>query len=213
MPRETFISICTRGVASAPSDLMTVEQAKDFLLLLHEARVVIAEEDVVFLRPHEVVQRIHSKLGIAPFVAESLKDSSAAARSTALENSEKALVRTVRWRRRFWSGVALLSAVQMTTLAYLTFVQYDWDVMEPACYFVTMATSIVFYAYFLWYRREHSLRAVDENFLPMKLESELRAADVDVDKLLRSTLADMDGFTRDDDGGLDRWLHSVVKIR
>lgn len=50
--------------------------------------------------------------------------------------------------RVVWTGLALLS-VQGGALAWLTWWVYSWDVMEPVTYFITYATSIGAFAYYV----------------------------------------------------------------
>lgn len=50
--------------------------------------------------------------------------------------------------RVLWTGVALLS-VQGGALAWLTWWVYSWDVMEPVTYFITYATSMAAFAYYV----------------------------------------------------------------
>lgn len=50
--------------------------------------------------------------------------------------------------RVIWTGMALLS-VQGGALAWLTWWVYSWDVIEPVTYFITYATSIGVFSYFV----------------------------------------------------------------
>lgn len=50
--------------------------------------------------------------------------------------------------RALWVGLALLS-VQGGALAWLTWWVYSWDVMEPVTYFITYATSMGVFAYYV----------------------------------------------------------------
>lgn len=58
--------------------------------------------------------------------------------------------------RIVWTGMALLS-VQGGALAWLTWWVYSWDVIEPVTYFITYATSIGAFAYYVL-TRQASLR-------------------------------------------------------
>ena len=167
---------------------MSQSELDSFLRVLHDARVVLMlDENTVHLRPQDAINDVHAAIG-APSLQDmppQVVDEHAKLRAivdTHERKSEGAIVRTARFRKRFWSSVALGSGVQMLGLSYLTFVQYDWDVMEPACFFVTAGTSIFFYLYLLLFRREHSLQAVDENLLPQHLDQALQVAGVDAAK-------------------------------
>lgn len=50
--------------------------------------------------------------------------------------------------RSLWVGLALLS-VQGGALAWLTWWVYSWDVMEPVTYFITYATSMGAFSYYV----------------------------------------------------------------
>lgn len=50
--------------------------------------------------------------------------------------------------RALWVGLALLS-VQGGALAWLTWWVYSWDVMEPVTYFITYATSMGAFSYYV----------------------------------------------------------------
>lgn len=170
---------------------MTPPEATLYLDALHDARVVLREGNTVFLRPADVLDKVHRAAGL-PKLSLDLPSEAAQREAVQAElsihkrNAVTAIERAALWRKRFWSGVIVGSGTQMSFLAYLTFVAYDWDVMEPACYFVTCSTSLLFYLYFLLFRREQSLRQVDENFLPVKLTQYFREEGVEVEAWMRN---------------------------
>lgn len=67
--------------------------------------------------------------------------------------------------RALWGGMALLS-VQGGALAWLTWWVYSWDLMEPVTYFITYATSISVFSYFLLTKQDYVYPdAKDRQFL------------------------------------------------
>uniref|UniRef100_V9KQG4 Calcium uniporter protein n=3 Tax=Callorhinchus milii TaxID=7868 RepID=V9KQG4_CALMI len=55
--------------------------------------------------------------------------------------------------RLLWGGLALMST-QAGAMAWLTWWVYSWDIMEPVTYFITIGSSMAFYAYFLLTRQD-----------------------------------------------------------
>ncbi|KAM8843349.1 calcium uniporter protein, mitochondrial-like [Synchiropus picturatus] len=67
--------------------------------------------------------------------------------------------------RAVWTGLALLS-VQGGALAWLTWWVYSWDVMEPVTYFITYATSMGAFAYYVLTKQDYVYPDVkDRQFL------------------------------------------------
>ncbi|XP_058801653.1 calcium uniporter protein, mitochondrial [Phymastichus coffea] len=54
-------------------------------------------------------------------------------------------------------GVLVFMSIQFGCLARLTWWEYSWDIMEPVTYFVTYATAMGCYIYFLMTRQEYLL--------------------------------------------------------
>ncbi|XP_061889008.1 calcium uniporter protein, mitochondrial-like [Entelurus aequoreus] len=76
--------------------------------------------------------------------------------------SQKATFQTT---QTIWVGLALLS-VQGGALAWLTWWVYSWDVMEPVTYFVTYATSMGAFTYFVLTKQDYVYtNAEDRQFL------------------------------------------------
>uniref|UniRef100_UPI0037E753B5 calcium uniporter protein, mitochondrial-like n=1 Tax=Semicossyphus pulcher TaxID=241346 RepID=UPI0037E753B5 len=67
--------------------------------------------------------------------------------------------------RVVWTGMAVLS-VQGGALAWLTWWVYSWDVMEPVTYFITYATSMGAFAYYVLTKQDYVYPEVkDRQFL------------------------------------------------
>ncbi|XP_030643838.1 calcium uniporter protein, mitochondrial isoform X2 [Chanos chanos] len=86
---------------------------------------------------------------------------------TPLEQMKNEIASRAEFRssRVLWYGLALLS-VQGGALAWLTWWVYSWDVMEPVTYFITYATSIGVFAYYVLTKQDYVYpEAKDRQFL------------------------------------------------
>lgn len=84
-----------------------------------------------------------------------------------LEKMKAQLSRTAGFHtsRALWTGMALLS-VQGGALAWLTWWVYSWDVMEPVTYFITYATSMGAFSYYVLTKQDYMYNeAKDRQFL------------------------------------------------
>ncbi|KAK7196752.1 hypothetical protein NESM_000615000 [Novymonas esmeraldas] len=192
--KDAFLALLTNGALTPPQLRMTSAEAAKYVNTLKRAKMVVEVHGYVYTDVKVIVDAVHLKSGL-PLVPATSKDIEDSYR--ALEGSlaafkrlgAPAVERAVRREKEFWATTAVGSGVQMLVLAYLTFQVYGWDVMEPVTFFVTAATALCAYAYFLYFRREHSYESVDDSFLPHLLMKELSVMRVDADKAIRDMKA------------------------
>ncbi|AYU78671.1 Protein of unknown function DUF607 [Leishmania donovani] len=194
LPKDAFVALLTQGKLTPSQYQMTDAEAVKYIDTLKRAKMIVEVDDYVYTDVKAVVDAVHLKSGLPLVPATSktfenlyhaLSESLAAFHRQSLPAAERA----VRRQREFWAFTALGSGTQMLVLAYLTFQVYGWDVMEPVTFFVTTATALCSYAYFLYFRAEHSYESVDDSFLPHLLMRELGVLRVDADKAIRDMKA------------------------
>ncbi|ORC84156.1 uncharacterized protein TM35_000481170 [Trypanosoma theileri] len=164
LTKDEFIVLCTTNPYTPPDERMTLSEASEYLEKLHRAREVIVLRDFVYTKPSEVANTVYVMLRLPTL---RLETPSCVNKHASKSNVDATSVQDKEMRRRnFWATVSLLSGIQMSFLAYLTFIVYDWDVMEPVCYFVTTFTALCFYAYSLLFRRECTFHTVENQLFP-----------------------------------------------
>ncbi|CCW62912.1 unnamed protein product [Phytomonas sp. EM1] len=179
---DAFLSFCTHGSRIPQEFRMTCSEANTYLqILLKNGQAVRIGKDLLHLEPEEIINAVHLKAGLpllsqdAPFIAIPRDRSTALAYQREHAVSEK-LHNMLIHQKNFWALMALFSGIQMAFLAYLTFVVYDWDVMEPVCYFVTAGTALCIFAYFLYFKRECSCGNLDKKIKGYLLEAHLKSS-------------------------------------
>ncbi|XP_057338782.1 calcium uniporter protein, mitochondrial isoform X2 [Microplitis mediator] len=78
-----------------------------------------------------------------------------------------------------WIGLVAM-AVQFGILARLTWWEYSWDIMEPVTYFVTYATGMLCYIYFIVTRQEYMLPDVMNRRYLIALHKRAKAVGLDL---------------------------------
>uniref|UniRef100_A0A674EW96 Calcium uniporter protein n=1 Tax=Salmo trutta TaxID=8032 RepID=A0A674EW96_SALTR len=133
----------TYPVLSCPVDLLAQEEAErlnDVKSLVQQLYTTLRIEEHQLSKEKELVVRLedlNSQLRPLEKVREEL--------------SRKAERRTT-WV--LWGGVAYM-ATQFGILARLTWWEYSWDIMEPVTYFITYATAMAIYSYYVLTRQEY----------------------------------------------------------
>lgn len=141
--------------------------------------VSISNGEAVHLRPLRFLQMYEARaqegnaesLSCDFFLDEAKKRLAAAQLEEAAMRRllEPALKRAAAWRRLVWGGMLFFVGAQMAVVSRLTFVEFDWDVMEPFTYFFGAATSILFFLYFVRHGRSHAYAEYDRTMLSRRV--------------------------------------------
>ncbi|KPI84779.1 hypothetical protein ABL78_6162 [Leptomonas seymouri] len=189
--KNDFLALLISGKYTPPRYRMTHGEAIEYLDALKCSKMVVEVGDYIYLDPQCIVDAVHLKAGL-PLVSSVSHDLESARRMLALTLAESnkrtfpAVQKAVRREKEFWALTALGSGIQMLVLSYLTFQVYGWDVMEPITFFVTTATALCSYAFFLRFRAEHSYDRVDDSLLPYQLSKELGSSRVESEKMIHN---------------------------
>lgn len=145
---DAVYNVCAPEKVCTSEHTMELEDVKHVVHLLHTA-LHLPEHHL--LKERELLERLDNlKQELSP-----------------LEKMKAQLARTADFQssRVVWTGLALLS-VQGGALAWLTWWVYSWDVMEPVTYFITYATSIGAFAYYVLTKQDYVYPdAKDRQFL------------------------------------------------
>lgn len=169
------------GERVANSTLIETLLDKDFKLVVNDTvhdvrspeKVAISSEHAIEMEDMKhMVHLLHTALNLPEHhllkerqlleKLDSLKQELSPLEKMKADLSRKAEFHT---SRALWTGMALLS-VQGGALAWLTWWVYSWDVMEPVTYFVTYATSMGCFAYYVLTKQDYLYAdAKDRQFL------------------------------------------------
>ncbi|KAG5506201.1 hypothetical protein GH5_05886 [Leishmania sp. Ghana 2012 LV757] len=218
LPKDAFVTLLTQGYRTPSRFRMTDAEAVKYVDALKRANMIVEVDDYVYTDVKAVIDAVHLKSGL-PLVSvtservvnlyHTLSESLNAFNREASPGVERA----VRLEKEFWAFTALGSGTQMLVLAYLTFQVYGWDVMEPVTFFVTTATALCAYAYFLYFRTEPSYESVDDKFLPYLLVKELGVLRADAEKAIRDMRAaqELQSVIAFDDERVSKMVETAVK--
>jgi hypothetical protein len=218
MHRDEFLGLLKSGKYTPPQFRMSRDEAAMYLGVLKRSKMIVEVGDYIYPDPQYVVDAVHLKGGL-PLVSSVSCDLEGYRHTLtqALAESHKVTApiveKAVRQGKEFWAFTALGSGIQMLVLSYLTFQVYGWDVMEPVTFFVTTATALCSYAYFLYFRAEHSYEHVDDSLLPYRLSKELANSPAETDKILYNIclLQELERVAAQKDDRMSKLVAAAVK--
>ncbi|KAG5502532.1 hypothetical protein JIQ42_05413 [Leishmania sp. Namibia] len=218
LPKDAFVTLLTQGCRTPSRFRMTDAEAVKYVDALKRANMIVEVDDYVYTDVKAVIDAVHLKSGL-PLVSVtserivSLYHTLSESLNAFNREASPAVERAVRLEKEFWAFTALGSGTQMLVLAYLTFQVYGWDVMEPVTFFVTTATALCAYAYFLYFRTEPSYESVDDKFLPYLLVKELGVLRADAEKAIRDMKAaqELQSVIALDDERVSKMVETTVK--
>ncbi|XP_029297438.1 calcium uniporter regulatory subunit MCUb, mitochondrial-like [Cottoperca gobio] len=145
---DAVYDVCSPEKVGTSENTMELEDVKQVVHLLHTA-LHLPEHHL--LKERYLLERLDNlKQQLSP-----LEQMKAQLSNTADFHSSRVV----------WTGMALLS-VQGGALAWLTWWVYSWDVIEPVTYFITYATSIGAFSYYVLTKQDYLYPDVkDRQFL------------------------------------------------
>ncbi|KAJ9445366.1 Calcium uniporter protein 6 [Diplonema papillatum] len=167
---------------------MTRAEAENLLQQLDQSGAVHVEGDAIHLFPLAVYAKFNEHYGLGeadpcPEVTEALRNEEFEELSVAKHRADEAIAKQ---RRRFWAAVSAGSAAQMGAFAYLTFPPlsgswcFGWDIIEPISFFIMQGYVVLWFLYFFYTGREHTLSAWDERSLLRMSQAEYEKREVDI---------------------------------
>ena len=129
---------------------------------LESSGCVTYSNGVLNLRAERVWEEVNNQLGIGK-KRHHERLSGLNVEYTSLQ-AEKYLVdeKLERARQSLWAKTAAFCGAQMWLFARFTFVDFDWDIMEPISYLTMQGNAVIFFIYFWRTQREHSHIAFDD---------------------------------------------------
>jgi hypothetical protein len=178
IPKATFLKECVH-VGLNP------EEADECLTRFANAGIVVSGPDGIFLKPAAVLADCQEAMGLCKEsydVAAPLRAELAALREELAELDKKKMILDAKAgsRRKLWWGMAAFySGFQMYVMSRFTFVDFDWDIMEPVSFFLTTGTALVFFVWYLIQKKEHTYTRYDLTMLPRRLRKLYSSAGFD----------------------------------
>jgi hypothetical protein len=175
MPYSEYLEWCREYGLSDEESLNLAHHLHEVGLILHFAGNPELK-DYIFLNPQLVANSITKALQLRYIKKgdelklaelEAIKQELAPLHDLKLTYDEQA----DNYGRRvlLWSGIYL--AAQFSLLARLVWVEFNWDIMEPITYFVTLGTMIWGYTFFTFTKTDYSYPAFKDRIARRKLRA------------------------------------------
>jgi len=152
---------------------ITETQAHDLLRAMHFSGDVLHFRDspelrgFIFLKPEKVSETLVKELGIVfstrdvPQLVQQLQ--AILPEYTPLNNKKLELDARAEKAAKFWMHVGLgYLVLQFGILARMVWWDFNWDIMEPISYFVSFATIMLGFVFFVMYREEYTYKALQD---------------------------------------------------
>ena len=184
VPYGTFHEKCLEAGLQA-------QCCEPFMRSLERTGTVVYAHGVVHLNPQIVFDGVQEHIGITQQQDYLDIDVRIAAleKELAVLDREKEDVDVLleSYRKKVWGRVAAYCGAQMWLFSRFTFVDFEWDIMEPVSWFVTQGNAVLFFA-FLWiYGREHSHAVFDNVVLSRRMVKMYDSHGFDVQMWLEKT--------------------------
>ncbi|KAJ9467832.1 Calcium uniporter protein 5 [Diplonema papillatum] len=160
---------------------MKPDACEGFLRNLERSGTVRYANGVVSTDALSLFESVNAAVDIAGCHRHDCRIEDLTGKLTSLEKKKRFVDAQIEhWRQTVWARTAAFCAAQLWFFARLTFVDFDWDVMEPITWLTMQANCVAFFAFMSYYRREHTPEVWDDVILTNVARAAYQRYDFDV---------------------------------
>jgi hypothetical protein len=160
--KSEFFGICLKSHINKSDAAELLQKFQDIGL------VFIFNEDIIQIKPEVVLQSLHKVIDVTYDPHQTDRTELARLRSLQqpLQQRKDFVDSTIqRSVNRFFAGSGAMLAIQMAVLGRFTFIDFDWDIMEPVTYFLTTGTATLMFAYYTFNKKEYSYPGLEQQLI------------------------------------------------
>jgi hypothetical protein len=151
-----FLDVLVENGVSTNEEQIEISNA------LEKAGIILRLHGVVYLDAAEITKEVVRMLPCVPARVYGLTQEELVQLELDYEELHSEYEKSVQLARFKTNGVVAVGffamVVQLVVLLRLTYFELSWDVMEPISYFIGMFNSVLVYVYFMFNKKDFSLR-------------------------------------------------------
>eukprot|EP01063_Lacrimia_lanifica_P024126 TRINITY_DN32089_c0_g1_i1.p2 TRINITY_DN32089_c0_g1~~TRINITY_DN32089_c0_g1_i1.p2 ORF type:complete len:224 (+),score=99.45 TRINITY_DN32089_c0_g1_i1:83-754(+) len=144
-----------------------VADSTAFLRGLEGTGSVVYKGGVLNLHPEQVFNEITASAGVAAEECEHYMARQALEEKLRPMEEKKAAIdqKAELWRRKIWARTLAYCGFQMALFSRFTFVDFEWDIMEPVSWLVVQFNAVLFFGWMYRHGVEHTHEMYDAMIL------------------------------------------------